>query len=127
MGKMEEMEIELERLKAHSKALEMKNAELVSQNERLTGENEILRTTATGTITVKRGQEVTDPLVVSSQSPESAVLTCVPQQKEQGWLMAGGPVNSKASLVMASKLLLNVLKANRRQRRLPPKKRVWPT
>merc|ERR1712203_1286005 len=114
--------------KAHSKALEMKNAELVSQNERLTGENEILRTTtATGTLTVKRGQEVTDPLVVSSQSPESAVLTCVPQQKEQGWLMAGGPVNSKASLVMASKLLLNVLKANRRQRRLPPKKRVWPT
>jgi hypothetical protein len=126
--KMEEMEIELERLKAHSKALEMKNAELVSQNERLTGENEILRTTtATGTITVKRGQEVTDPLVVSSQSPESAVLTCVPQQKEQGWLMAGGPVNSKASLVMASKLLLNVLKDNRSNRRLPPKKRLWPT
>merc|ERR1711992_361458 len=43
--KMEDMETDVERLRAHSKALEMKNAELVSQNERLTGENEILRTT----------------------------------------------------------------------------------
>jgi len=135
--KMEEMEVELERLKAHSKQLELRNAELVSENERLTSENDILKTSDSETI-VRRGQEAVNPLVVPSpgympgpsQPTESSELTHEPQQKEQGWLRAGGSMDSKASLVMASKLLLNVLKANRRQMRLPPKKRsrrLWPT
>jgi len=138
--KMEEMEVELERLKAHSKQLELRNAELVSENERLTSENDILKTSdSETTIVSRRGQEAVNPLVVPSpgytmpglsQPTESSELTHEPQQKEQGWLRAGGSMDSKASLVMASKLLLNVLKANRRQMRLPPKKRsrrLWPT
>merc|ERR1739844_221039 len=139
--KMEEMEVELERLKAHSKQLELRNAELVSENERLTSENDILKTSdSETTIVSRRGQEAVNPLVVPSpgytmpglsQPTESSELTYEPQQKEQGWLRAGGSMDSKAStLVMASKLLLNVLKANRRQMRLPPKKRsrrLWPT
>merc|ERR1712203_725596 len=135
--KMEEMEVELERLKAHSKQLELRNAELVSDNERLTSENDLLKTSDSETI-VRRGQEAVNPLVVPSpgympgpsQPTESSELTHEPQQKEQGWLRAGGSMDSKASqLVMASKLLLNVLKANRRQMRLPPKRsrRLWPT
>jgi len=136
--KMEEMEVELERLKAHSKQLELRNAELVSENERLTSENDILKTSDDAETIVRRGQEAVNPLVVPSpgympgpsQPTESSELTHEPQQKEQGWLRAGGSMDSKASLVMASKLLLNVLKANRRQMRLPPKKRsrrLWPT
>lgn len=122
--KMEDMEVELQRIKAHSKALELKNAELVAENERLTADNDILRSSRLTT----RGQEAVDPLVMPSQPSESAVLTNVPQQKEQGRLMAGGSTDSKASLVMASRLLLNVLKANRRQMRLPIKKRArWPS
>jgi len=136
--KMEDMEVELERLKAHSKQLELRNAELVSENERLTSENDILKTSDNAETIVRRGQEAVNPLVVPSpgympgpsQPTESSELTHEPQQKEQGWLRAGGSMDSKASLVMASKLLLNVLKANRRQMRLPPKKRsrrLWPT
>ena len=103
---------------------------MVSENERLTSENDILKTSDSETI-VRRGQEAVNPLVVPSpgympgpsQPTESSELTYEPQQKEQGWLRAGGSMDSKAStLVMASKLLLNVLKANRRQMRLPPKK-----
>lgn len=118
-------------MQAHSKQLELRNAELVSENERLTSENDILKTSDSETI-VRRGQEAVNPLVVPSpgytmpglsQPTESSELTYEPQQKEQGWLRAGGSMDSKAStLVMASKLLLNVLKANRRQMRLPPKK-----
>jgi hypothetical protein len=149
--KMEEMEVELENLKAHSKQLELRNAELVSANERLTSENDLLKISEnSGETIVRRGQEAVNPLVVPSsvscctsgltgsqllpglsQPTESSELTHEPQQKEQGWLRAGGSMDSKASqLVMASKLLLNVLKANRRQMRLPPKKRsrrLWPT
>merc|ERR1739844_381834 len=56
--KMEEMEVELERLKAHAKALELRNAELVSENERLTSENDILKTSdSETTIVSRRGQE----------------------------------------------------------------------
>ena len=120
-------------LQAHSKQLELRNAELVSENERLTSENDILKTSdSETTIVSRRGQEAVNPLVVPSpgytmpglsQPTESSELTYEPQQKEQGWLRAGGSMDSKAStLVMASKLLLNVLKANRRQMRLPPKK-----
>merc|ERR1739846_172208 len=113
---------------------ELRNAELVSENERLTSENDILKTSdSETTIVSRRGQEAVSPLVVPSpgytmpglsQPTESSELTYEPQQKEQGWLRAGGSMDWKAStLVMASKLLLNVLKANRRQMRLPPKKR----
>ena len=120
-------------MQAHSKQLELRNAELVSENERLTSENDILKTSdSETTIVSRRGQEAVNPLVVPSpgytmpglsQPTESSELTYEPQQKEQGWLRAGGSMDSKAStLVMASKLLLNVLKANRRQMRLPPKK-----
>ena len=97
----------------------------MSKNERLNAENDILRSSEA---IVSRGQDVVDPLVVPSRPSESAVLTNVPQQKEQDRLMAGGSVKSKAQLIQASRLLLNVLKANRRQMRLPIKKRArWPT
>merc|ERR1711879_1006076 len=120
--KMEEMEVELERLKAHAKALENKNAELVSENQRLVAENDELRTCESRV----KGQETSSPLV-AGQPPESAVLTSDPQQQEQGCpRSAGAPLGSTASLIMASKLLLNVLKANTRQKKLPLKKR-WPT
>lgn len=122
--KMEDMEGDLERLKAHAKALETRNAQLVSENERLVAQNDQLRSDAN----TKGGQEVNSPLVVR-QSPESAEPTNDPQQQEQGCrLLAGGPLTSTASLVTASKLLLNVIKANRRQKKLPIKKRArWPT
>ena len=109
---------------AHAKALEARNAQLVSENERLVAQNEQLRSDAN----TKGDQEVNSPLVVR-QSPESAEPTNDPQQQEQGCrLMAGGPLTSTASLVTASKLLLNVIKANRRQKKLPIKKRArWPT
>merc|ERR1711963_615154 len=123
--KMEGMEAELKRLKNHAKALETKNAELVSENQRLVAENDALRFNP---VAVPNGREASGPLVVR-QPPESAVLTSVPQQQEQGCrLLAGGPLDSTASLVTASKLLLNVLKANWRQKKLPIKKRArWPT
>ena len=109
---------------AHAKALETRNAQLVRENERLVAQNEELRSDAN----TKGGQEVNSPLVVR-QSPESAEPTNDPQQQEQGCrLLAGGPLTSTASLVTASKLLLNVIKANRRQKKLPIKKRArWPT
>jgi len=109
---------------AHAKALETRNAQLVSENERLVAQNNQLRSDAN----TKGGQEVNSPLVVR-QSPESAEPTNDPQQQEQGCrLLAGGPLTSTASLVTASKLLLNVIKANRRQKKLPIKKRArWPT
>jgi len=124
--KMEDMETDVERLRAHTKALEARNAQLVSENERLVAENERLRSEA---ITPKREpEEPSSPLVVG-QPPESAAPTNDPQQQEQGcphW--AGGPLDSTASLVTASKLLLNVIKATRRQKKLPIKKRArWPT
>merc|ERR1712018_84858 len=119
--RMEEMEGELQRLKDHAKALEKKNAELVAQNERLMSENDIHRSSGR-TAAVRVGQEADSPLVVTTQPPESSELTSVPQQKEQGCrLLAGGPLDSTASLITASKLLLNVMKANRRQKRLPIK------
>merc|ERR1712037_777829 len=122
--KMEDMEGDLERLKAHAKALETRNAQLVSENERLVAQNDQLRSDAN----TKGDQEVNSPLVVR-QSSESAEPTNDPQQQEQGCrLLAGGPLTSTASLVTASKLLLNVIKANRRQKKLPIKKRArWPT
>ena len=144
--KMEEMEAELLRLKVkirvantyflpsyliplspyfqnHAKSLEGKNAELVSENQRLVAENDDLRSSCESRI---HGQETSSPLV-AGQTPESAVLTNVPQQQEQVCpRSAGGPLGSTASLIMASKLLLNVLKTNTRQKKLPLKKR-WPT
>jgi len=122
--KMEDMDSDLDRLKAHAKALETRNAQLVSENERLVAQNEQLHSDAN----TKGGQEVNSPLVVR-QSPESAEPTNDPQQQEQGCrLLAGGPLTSTASLVTASRLLLNVIKANRRQKKLPIKKRArWPT
>merc|ERR1712047_189258 len=121
--KMEEMEAELLRLKNHAKSLEGKNAELVSENQRLVAENDDLRSSCESRI---HGQESSSPLV-AGQTPESAVLTNVPQQQEQVCpRSAGGPLGSTASLIMASKLLLNVLKTNTRQKKLPLKKR-WPT
>merc|ERR1712051_610486 len=100
--KMEDME----RLKAHAKALETRNAQLVSENERLVAQNDQLCSDAN----TKGDQEVNSPLVVR-QSPESAEPTNDPQQQEQGCrLLAGGPLTSTASLVTASKLLLNVIK-----------------
>merc|ERR1712088_547225 len=101
------------------------NAQLVSDNERLVAENDQLRSER---LEANKGQESSSPLVVR-QSPESAELTNGPQQQDQGCrVWAGGPLNSTASLVTASKLLLNVIKANRRQKKLPIKKRArWPT
>jgi len=123
--KMEDMETDVDRLRAHAKALELRNAELVSRNERLVAENDRLRSEA---ITKTEAEEPSSPLVVG-QPPESSAPTNVPQQQEQGcphW--AGGPLDSTASLVTASKLLLNVIKATRRQKKLPIKKRArWPT
>lgn len=109
----------------HAKALESKNAQLVSENQRLVAKNDVLRSnsqTKTSSLEASAG-----PLVIR-QPPESAVLTNVPQQQEQGCPLAGGPLDSTVSLIKASKLLLNVLKANRRQKKLPIKKRArWPT
>jgi len=125
--KMEDMEGDLDRLKAHAKALEARNAQLVSENERLVAENDQLRSERLKTTTGH--EESSSPLVVR-QPPESAVLTNGPQQQDQGCrVWAGGPLDSTASLVTASKLLLNVIKANRRQKKLPIKKRasIWPT
>jgi len=127
--KMEEMEGELQRIKAHAKALEARNAELVAQNERLMAGRDSLSGLSGRADSVRGCPEADSPLVVR-QPPESSELTNVPQQKEQGCrLMAGGPLASTASLITASKLLLNVIKANRRQKRLPIKKRGarWPT
>ena len=109
---------------AHAKALEARNAQLVAQNERLVAENKRLLSDANA----REGQEANGPLVVR-QPPESAEPTNDPQQQEQGCrLWAGGPLDSTASLVTASKLLLNVIKASRRQKKLPIKKRArWPT
>merc|ERR1712051_916481 len=88
--KMEDMEGDLERLKAHAKALETRNAQLVSQNDQLRSD-----------ANTKGDQEVNSPLVVR-QSPESAEPTNDPQQQEQGCrLLAGGPLTSTASLVTA--------------------------
>jgi len=122
--KMEDMDSDLARLKAHAKALEARNAQLVAQNERLVAENKRLLSDANA----REGQEANGPLVVR-QPPESAEPTNDPQQQEQGCrLWAGGPLDSTASLVTASKLLLNVIKASRRQKKLPIKKRArWPT
>merc|ERR1711860_174153 len=121
--KMEEMEAELLRLKNHAKSLECKNAELVGENQRLVTENDDLRSNCESRI---QGQETSSPLV-AGQTPESAVLINVPQQQEQVCpRSAGGPLGSTASLIMDSKLLLNVLKTNTRQKKLPLKKR-WPT
>jgi len=121
--KMEEMEAELLRLKNHAKSLECKNAELVGENQRLVAENDDLRSNCESRI---QGQETSSPLV-AGQTPESAALINVPQQQEQVCpRSAGGPLGSTASLIMASKLLLNVLKTNTRQKKLPLKKR-WPT
>jgi len=121
--KMEDMEIELQRLKAHAKALETRNAELVAQNERLVAGSDKFHS---GARTAIRGQEADGPFVVR-QPPESSELTNVPQQQEQDCrVLASGPLDSR--LITASKLLLNVIKANRRQKRLPIKKRArWPT
>jgi len=124
--KMEDMETDVERLRAHAKALEVRNAQLVSENERLVAENDRLRSEAI--VTKREPEEPSSPLVIG-QPPESAAPTNDPQQQEQGcphW--AGGPLDSTASLVTASKLLLNVIKATRRQKKLPIKKRArWPT
>merc|ERR1712122_336821 len=123
--KMEDMEAELLRLKNHAKSLENKNAQLVGENQRLVAENDRLRSDCESRIP-GAGQESSSPLV-AGQTPESAVLTNVPQQQEQVCpRSAGGPLGSTASLIMASKLLLNVLKANTPCQKLPLKKR-WPT
>lgn len=126
-ARMEDMEGELERIKAHAKALEAKNAELARENERLVADNDKLRSNKTE-ISVRLGQE-SSGLLVGQQPPESAALTNVSQQQEQGCHLAGGPMDS-VSLIKASKLLLNVIKANhnhRRLKKLPIKKRRWPT
>lgn len=127
-ARMEEVEVELQRIKAHAKALEAKNAQLARENERLVVENDELRN-AEVKVRLGQSQEASGPLVVR-QPPESAELTNAPQQQGQGCrLMAGGPMDSSTtSLIKASKLLLNVIKANRREKKLPIKKRArWPT
>jgi len=131
--KMEDMEAELLRLKNHAKSLECKNAELVCENQRLVAENDRLRSSSDCESRIPgSGQENSSPLV-AGQTPESAVLTNVPQQQEQVCpRSAGGPLGSTASLIMASKLLLNVLKAKSTpptptlhcQKKLPLKKRL---
>merc|ERR1712165_327310 len=101
------MEIELQRLKAHAKALEIRNAELVAQNERLVADSDKLNS---GARTAIRGHQETDGPLVVRQPPESSELTNVPQQQEQDCrLLAGGPLDSRR-LITASKLLLNVIK-----------------
>merc|ERR1712062_680886 len=77
--KMEEMEAELLRLKNHAKSLEGKNAELVSENQRLVAENDDLRSSCESRI---HGQETSSPLV-AGQTPESAVLTNVPSSRNR--------------------------------------------
>ena len=84
--KMEEMERDLDRLKAHAKSLEARNAQLVSKNERLVALVALVDFAFMPTI-------------------KEAVI----------------PI---ASLVTDSKLLLNVIKAKRCQKKLPIKKRV---
>lgn len=128
-AKMEDMEGELERLKSHAKALEAKMAELARQNERLVAENDQLRSNP-AEVNVRLGQDESNGLLVGQQPPESAVLTNVSQPQGQGCHQAGGPMDSAISLIKASKLLLNVIKANnnrRRLKKLPIKKRRWPT
>merc|ERR1712213_136258 len=68
--KMEEMELELKRIKAHAKALEMKNAKLVSDNARLSAENDSLRNGQT----VVSGQEEEGSLVKSQFDSAEEVL-----------------------------------------------------
>lgn len=120
--KMEDMELELKRIKAHAKALEMKNAKLVSDNARLSAENDSLRNGQT----IVSGQEGEGSLVKSQF--DSAAITFQPR-KFCG--LAGEP-HSKV-LTMASKLLLTYClnKANKRHMmKLPIKKRAasrWPT
>lgn len=114
------------KFQSHAKALEAKYAELARENERLVEENNELRCSE---VNVRLGHgEANGPLVVQ-RSPESAELTNVPQQQEQDCRQAGGPMDSTAaSLIKASKLLLNVIKAKRREKKLPIKKRArWPT
>merc|ERR1712141_89550 len=69
--KMEDMETDVDRLRAHAKALELRNAELVSRNERLVAENDLLRSEA---ITKTEAEEPSSPLVVG-QPPESSAGT----------------------------------------------------
>merc|ERR1712008_80857 len=64
--KMEDMETDVDRLRAHAKALEVRNAQLVSRNERLVAENDRLRSEA---ITKTVAEEPSSPLVVG-QPPE---------------------------------------------------------
>lgn len=124
--KMEEMEIELKRIKAHAKALEQKNAKLVSENERLSAENIDLRQSRT----VLRGQESGEALVEKINLSSSPAEANGGQQYPTGCVLAGVSTESKA-LTMASRLLLILMnKANRRHMmKLPIKKRVskWPT
>ena len=68
--KMEDMESDLERLKAHAKALETRNAQLVGQNESLVADNEQLCSDANA----KGGQEVKSPFFIQ-QSPDPAAGT----------------------------------------------------
>lgn len=71
-AKMEDMEIELQRIKSHAKALEAKYAELARENERLVEENNELRCSE---VNVRLGHgEANGPLVVQ-RSPESAAGT----------------------------------------------------
>ena len=93
-AKMQQMEAELQRLKTHAKTLEVKNAQLVMENQRLSDLNQ--ETTA-----VIRCQEADGSFVVR-QPPESAELTYVPQQQEQGCPLAAGPPNLIASLTAST-------------------------
>ena len=68
--KMEDLVGDLDRLKAHAKALEARNAQLVSKNDYLVAKNKQLRSNAN----TKGGREVNSPLVIQ-QSPESAAGT----------------------------------------------------
>ena len=68
--KMEDLVGDLDRLKAHAKALEARNAQLVSKNDYLVAKNKQLRSNAN----TKGGREVNSPLVIQ-QSSESAAGT----------------------------------------------------
>ncbi len=89
---MEKIEDELERLRAHAKTLEAKNAELVEANRRLQAENDRL----TG-VNMTHDRDVASPLVVPSRPSESAELNHDPQQQVQGRLMAGGLTTASRS------------------------------
>ncbi len=98
-SKMDEMEDELARLRAHAKALEKKNADLVEANMLLQSQNESISKASEFEAAGAGG-----PLVVDSRSVESAVLINDSQQQDQDRLTAGGFSAGKWPLMSAKEL-----------------------